>query len=150
LLLGYLGTRIRDREKTVLAAGLFIILGGLSMKRGLEWREPGTFWRTEIKRSPGSAIAHNNLGHYFYRSGVLDSAEFYFLKAAALNPNLAIARACLVDVYYHRGDYEKALEQYEAYLKICPRAPNRSQTEQRMRRIREKMASGRTVDVIAQ
>lgn len=150
LLLGYLGTRIRDREKTVLAAGLFIILGGLSMKRGLEWREPGTFWRTEIKRSPGSAIAHNNLGHYFYRSGVLDSAEFYFLKAAALNPNLAIARACLGDVYYHRGDYEKALEQYEAYLKICPRAPNRSQTEQRMRRIREKMASGRTGDVIAQ
>lgn len=139
LLVGWLTNRVRPKTMVVTAGIILLLFMGLNLRRGWEWRAPEVFWRTEIKRSPGSAIAHNNLGHYYYRRQQLDSAEVYFSQAIKLNPSLAAAQASLGDVYYHQGQYQKALNRYLEYLRLQPDAYNRAQAERRIEKIRESL-----------
>lgn len=141
LLAGWFFGGLSPKFRVGLASVVLLLMAVLTMKRALEWREPGIFWSTEVSRSPWSPIAHNNLGQHYYRQGDLARAERCFSKALEIHPGLASARASLGDVYYHSGRYRLAVEQYNEYLRLEPNAYNRGQAEQRIQKINIFLAS---------
>lgn len=139
LLAGWILAGLSAKPRRILATVLCLAMLGLTLRRGLEWQEPGRFWKTETARSPNSAIAHNNLGQHHYRQGDMGSAEKCFLRALGIHPGLSSARASLGDVYYHTGRYGMAIDQYREYLRLEPQARNRIQAEHRIQRISDRL-----------
>ena len=55
---------------------------------------------------------------YSQKSGTIDSAIRHYKEAYALNPKAISALLAMASLYEEKGDYKKALECYELYLKV--------------------------------
>ncbi|MFN3308321.1 MAG: tetratricopeptide repeat protein, partial [Anaerolineales bacterium] len=64
------------------------------------------------------ARSHYLLGKLFYRSGHLDQAVYHLDEAIKLSPNNEAAHLTLGDVYFARGESERALAAYHRCLDI--------------------------------
>jgi tetratricopeptide (TPR) repeat protein len=75
--------------------GLLVVLGGLSLRRSLVYRDEVTFWVDVARKAPTNARAFNNLGDALARCGRLAEAEAAFAEALAVDPGYARAGANL-------------------------------------------------------
>ena len=66
------------------------------------------------------AVIHNSLGAIYGRQNRLDEAETHFLRALALKPDFADARANLASVYGRRGEIDRAIAELELALEYDP------------------------------
>jgi tetratricopeptide (TPR) repeat protein len=71
--------------------GLLVLLGGLTLRRSLVYRDEVTFWVDVARQAPGNARAFNNLGDALARCGRLPEAEAAFSEAIAVDPAYAKA-----------------------------------------------------------
>ena len=84
------------------------------VKRNLDWRNGYTLWSKNIKVSPGSFRAHNNLGSFFDKKNDYDKAAAEYEESLRLNPGSATTHNNAGIIYYRRGLYDKAIEHYLA------------------------------------
>ena len=112
--------RIPDDRVFMTLAILVIILGGLTIKRNLEWRSQDTFWPVTMKVSPYSAYAHNNMGDYYGRNGDIQNSIASFERARKLRPRYAEATHNLGNVYEAIGEATKAAELFEEAISYNP------------------------------
>jgi len=72
----------------------------------------------------GEALTSNNLGLYYYRKSITDSASYYYLKSAELYRELNILKKMakvynnVGAIYYKQAQYDSALRYFLEALKI--------------------------------
>lgn len=101
-------------------SGLAVSYGFLTVSRNSEWGDPFVFYRGILRYSPGSFLAHNNLGVNYERAGSYDEALMEFHKAAAIKPDRPEARANMAGVYVKLRRYDEALAEYAILERIAP------------------------------
>ncbi|MGO4773861.1 tetratricopeptide repeat protein [Flavobacterium sp. W22_SRS_FK3] len=81
-------------------------------------------------------VLYHNLGNYYTRKKNSDSAFYYYnktIKVAEAQNNLSILSKVYVsrhDLYKEKGEYKKALEDYEVYTKLKDSLFNKEKSEQ--------------------
>ncbi|MBN2180258.1 MAG: tetratricopeptide repeat protein [Deltaproteobacteria bacterium] len=99
---------------------LILLLSLATYQRNSVWRDEITLWRDCVKKSPGKARCHNNLGRSYYREGIFEEAEQEYKKALALDPEYFHAYNNLGSVYASMEKYDEAIEQYQQGLSVNP------------------------------
>lgn len=110
--------------KAVLPVLLFALLGALTFRQTLIYKDAETVWQDTLNKNPNAWIAHNNIGLGFLSKGEYDTALGYFEKAYELNPsdaivnyNLGLALFNVSNVFTSSGDGQRALECNERAIK---------------------------------
>lgn len=74
-----------------------------------DWASDEIFYKTIIKYSPKSFLAHIRIGHVYFNQGFYDKAESEYLTALRIYPGFASAHAHLAYVYINQGQPERAI-----------------------------------------
>jgi protein O-mannosyl-transferase len=87
------------------AVMLAVVLGlsVLTLQRNVLYRDPVLLWSDAVRKSPGKARPHNNLGHAYAQSGQWDRAIEEFRAAVRLNPDYTLAQDNLRRAYLHHA-----------------------------------------------
>lgn len=104
-------------------------LGAAAYKRNRVWRSELTLYEDVVRKSPGNARGHNNLGIAYKDLGLLDKAIEEFGTAISLIPSDSLTRLDvkadasnnLANAYYVQGRLVPAIEAYRRVLDIDPR-----------------------------
>ena len=73
------------------AAACVILLGGFTVARNQDYRSEVALWEATVRRSPGKARAHNNLGYAYQLAGLPRDAARSYREAIRLEPGFGIA-----------------------------------------------------------
>jgi tetratricopeptide (TPR) repeat protein len=76
-----------------------IALGFSTYQRNLIYRDEISLWSDTVKKSPGKARPHNNLGHAYAMQGDWSRATEEFRLAVKLDPDYALAQKNLREAY---------------------------------------------------
>lgn len=111
---GALAWWLRDRPMALragLSVAVCVVLGVLTFNHAAIYRGPEVLWRDTIARSPGSWMAHNNLGDLLLRRGRIDEAQPLFERVMQLRKTHVEAPLNLGRIAEARGNLAEA-EQY--------------------------------------
>lgn len=89
---------------TAVGGVVCVVLGVLTFRHAVIYQGPETIWRDTIARSPGSWMAHNNLGELLLRKGELDEAQRLLNRTLELRPHHVEAPLNLGRIALKRGD----------------------------------------------
>jgi len=103
------------------AAGLLLVLGGLTWHQSGMYRDVFTLYRTTLERNPTSWAAHLNLGTALDEAGNPDQALPHLQKALELKPGYPETLNSLGNVLNHLGRSAEARPFLEEALRIQPR-----------------------------
>lgn len=111
-----LWTRASDLDKqwAVPANGL-----GVLYSERQQYAAARQFIFEAIRREPGWAVPYNNAGTSFVLEKNDDDAEHYYEQAVERAPTWARPHAWLGDIAMRRGDYDRAVSEYEATLSLA-------------------------------
>jgi protein O-mannosyl-transferase len=79
----------------VLLASLFLLLGGATFLRNLDYLDERALWESTVTQSPGKSRPWNNLGMACQRAGDVDCAAEAYVQAIRLDPENLRARTNL-------------------------------------------------------
>lgn len=102
------------------AALLVVGLGVLSWRQARQYHYLETLWETTIARSPGTFMAHNNLGALRLGAGRIDEAVASFERALALKPDHTHALANLANARLAQGRAGEALALFRRVVELTP------------------------------
>lgn len=91
---------------------LIVLLGGLSLRQSLIWRDSASLYEHVLAVFPRSAHALNNLGSAYFEAGRYQEALSFFDRALAINPALPAAYANRGQVLRQLGDTDGALKAF--------------------------------------
>ena len=91
-----------------------------TISRNRDWKDGMTLWSKTILTSPGSAIAHGNLGRAFQEQKKFNEAIQAYEKTIEINPRDYKAYHNLGVVYENQGAMEEAVHYYEKAIEIYP------------------------------
>jgi hypothetical protein len=94
-LLGIAAQRLDRRVAGAGVVALALLLGNASLARNREYRDEISLWRATVAASPRKARPWNNLGYAYYLAGRYGEARLAYMRALALDPGYAKARANL-------------------------------------------------------
>jgi len=103
-------------------AVILIIYSMLTVMRNTVWRDNISLWSEIAKHYPNNALAHSNLGLYFFENNLFDSAINEYSKALHLSPDAAAYYNGLGACYYSKGMPDEAIVQYKKALILDPKA----------------------------
>ena len=103
-----------------LGALWFCSLGYLSAQQVQIWRDTENLWRYALESEPNCALCHGNLGVILSTQGHLDLAKAEFERVLELRPGEPRALQHLGHTYALFGDYPRAIEIFNVYLKRNP------------------------------
>jgi hypothetical protein len=110
----------RRWTRTVIAPLLFGLLltaaGAATVSRNLVWKDEETLWEDTVRKSPGSAIAHEFLGYGYLQSVKLDEAIAASRRALELDPLRTNARINVGAALLAAERFEEAAVEYRAAL----------------------------------
>lgn len=75
---------------------------------------------TGLKTQPYYISAMVALGKLYLQKDMLLEAQGEFEKAVSLAPDNILAHKKLADIYYERGETEKALKEYQSVIRLNP------------------------------
>ncbi|HYY59743.1 MAG TPA: tetratricopeptide repeat protein, partial [Pyrinomonadaceae bacterium] len=98
-----------------------------------------------IKINDTSAIAHLYRGRAFIKTNDFAKAEQEFQRALALGGGLEIneAHRFLGGIYNEQGNYTRAVQELEVYLKASPKVKDVAQIRQIIQELRAKAATSK-------
>ena len=105
---------------------LSLLVVGLSVwtyQRNQVWQNKITLWSDVVKKSPGKARPHFNLGAAFSEQKRDEEAIPQYQRALEINPNLAQPHINLGEALERHNKIEEAAEHYRAALQIKPDLP---------------------------
>ena len=95
---------------------VIIILTALTALSNRDWKNNITFFNKIIEQSPNTEFARIGLGNAYKEAGRLDEAMREWQIVLQLNPNQIELFNAVGNIYFLRGDYEKAINMYETAL----------------------------------
>ena len=101
-------------------------LGEVALKKG-DLESVQKYFAQALELSPGDEIAAYNVAEVYFSHGKTDEAIKYFEIAAAIKKDWPKPFYRLGVVYLNKGDFAKALEQLNAFLRIAPEDPDAPQ-----------------------
>jgi Flp pilus assembly protein TadD len=102
---------------------LLALLGVISFRQCLAYRDAPTLWRDTLAKNAGAWIAQNNLGLSEEAGGRLDQAARRYAEALRLKPSLVEGHNNLANVLVKLGRIEESLPCYERAISLRPEAP---------------------------
>jgi len=102
------------------AVAWVLVLGASSWRRCHVYANAETLWVDTTTRSPGSFMAHNNLGYEYSRQGRNEEAQRAYEAAIAAKPDFDQAYFNLGRLHGKLGRHEQAIEMYTAALAMRP------------------------------
>jgi tetratricopeptide (TPR) repeat protein len=97
---------------------------GIAQYRMGKFKDAESMFRDALKIKPESAVAHYYLGRTLNKLGKNEDAEAAFLTCLKINPDdFKEAHRLLAAIYLDRGALPRVVEEFEAYLKVVPTAP---------------------------
>ncbi len=88
-----------------------------------------------------SANVAANLGNVYFRAGNTETAEQYFSQALSLDAAFSAAYLGRANTRIKSGNLQNAVKDYEQYLSLEPRSPQRANIEQLVALIRSEAAA---------
>jgi tetratricopeptide (TPR) repeat protein len=76
-----------------------------------------------LKKNPDNAEVHNKLGLLYIKKGVVKKAEYHYLKALEIEPEMAGAVANMANLQVIMKNYDKAETMYRKAIKLDPGNP---------------------------
>jgi tetratricopeptide (TPR) repeat protein len=98
-----------------------VLLIGLSVaafQRNLVWSKPQLLWSDVVRKSPGEARPHNNLGSALVNSGRYDEAIPSLQFAIGADPRYVEPHYNLAFSYIKKGRFEQAVPELKEVLRI--------------------------------
>lgn len=80
------------------------------------------------------------VGRFYLNKGVYDAAIDRFIEASNYQPSLAMPWRLLGEAYEKKHEYSKAIEAYNKYLDILPRAADAAKIKKTVSELEEKSA----------
>jgi tetratricopeptide (TPR) repeat protein len=87
-----------------------------------------------------------DIGTFYLKKGIYDAAIERFVDATNYQPTLATPWKLLGETYEKKHEYPKALEAYNKYLQILPRAPDAAKIKKTIADLEEKTAESTKKD----
>ena len=121
-----LSARIIRKPNTAKLATIVVVIlilgvyAATTIPRNRDWKDGMTLWSKTVLASPGSAIAHGNLGRTYQEQGKFDEAIQAYTKTIEINPLGYKAYHNLGVVYEHQGATDEAVQHYEKAIEIYP------------------------------
>lgn len=111
-------------RNTLVAAPLVVVVayGAGTVWRNPVWRDHLSLWSDAVRKSPGSAAAHEYLGFALYDAGRLTEAAESCRRALALDPTRVDARINLGNALAALGDFGGAAQALDEALRQQPRS----------------------------
>jgi tetratricopeptide (TPR) repeat protein len=103
----------------ILAAYLLVLFIITNMQRST-WLNNETLWENVIDKYPTSALAYNNLGHYYRSVNKNDKALKCYDLSIRYNPEGYLTFNNRGKIYFDRGEIDKAMEDYNKSVEIKP------------------------------
>jgi tetratricopeptide (TPR) repeat protein len=103
-----------------LLAVIVAALGSLTFLRNTYYQSDIVMWADVVKKRPGNARAHNNLGMFLAERGQYGEALAHFDEACRLNPNDALAKNNLALTLANQGRVSEAIPLYLDALQRKP------------------------------
>jgi tetratricopeptide (TPR) repeat protein len=127
------------------AAALLCILGALSWRHAIHFRDDEALWRDTLAKNSSAWIAQNNLGGILLARGELDEAEKLFHESLRLNPASSRTLNNLASIELLRGRIESAAALAERAIAV----PGGEHAEAHYTLAQALMAAKRIDDAIA-
>lgn len=111
------------RKFIIAAAGILCVFALLSWFRNNDWKSNYSIYKSVLKISPDSAVAHNNLGIEYAKMGRAEAAEKEFKASLTLSNNIEVqvnGRINLAKIYSYQKKFDQALNEINSALKIKP------------------------------
>ncbi|MGD2099691.1 MAG: tetratricopeptide repeat protein [Desulfobacterales bacterium] len=112
-----------DWLKVGLLSALVIGLSVWTYQRNRVWENKVTLWTDVVKKSPGKARPHFNLGSAFSGQKEDEQAIPQYQRALEIDPNLAQPHINLGEALERQGKMDEALEHYRTALELKPELP---------------------------
>lgn len=98
---------------------LAVILGGLTMRQSLVWRDTPSLFRHVLAYYPNSHVAHTNVGVTLFQEGNIEGAMAEFRRALAIRPN-GMAYYNIGQIHLLREEPEEAMESFRRAIDVSP------------------------------
>jgi tetratricopeptide (TPR) repeat protein len=106
--------------RVVQVCALLAVLGTLTWRQSMVYRDARSVWEDTMAKNPGSWIAHNNLGVCLDAMGEHAKALEQFRKAIELNPKEATTHNDYAVALERDGKFDDAAEHYARALELEP------------------------------
>jgi protein O-mannosyl-transferase len=118
----YFSKKINIKQKNAILACCVIILAlsAVTYARNAVWGSRISLWEDVVKKSPGVAAGHFNLGYSYSQEKMFDNAIEQYRLTVKLIPDDYNAYAELGIAYAGKGLLDDAIEQYRIALSINP------------------------------
>ena len=112
-------------EELVNGVALFAlgVLGVLTWRQTLVWRDSRALWTQVLAVEPQSAIGQNNMGNVFFQERRFNDAIAHYRRAIASAPNYTEAHNNLGIVLLNQGNFTGAIAEYERAAATNPLDP---------------------------
>jgi len=123
---GVAGLATRLQKPAVVYGFGFVVLpvlGLLTWRQAVCYRDMETFWRTTLTRNPNAFVAYNNLGITLLKKGQTNEAMDCFRKSLAINPRFSEPYHNLASAFIQKGQLDEAIVHYQEALQIQPNSP---------------------------
>ena len=109
------------RSGPAMAAGVLVILGGLTWRQSGMYRDVVVLYETTLARNPASWVAHLNLGSALDEAGQTEASLPHLQRALQLKPDHPETLNSLGNVLNRLGRSSEALPLLEKAVQIQPR-----------------------------
>ncbi len=101
-------------------AALMVMLAVMTFQRNSVWETKLSMWKDVVKKSPGKARVHNNLGFVYNELGLVNEAIKEYRTALMLDRDYAIGHNNLGSIYYSQGLLEEAAQEFISAIRLKP------------------------------
>jgi tetratricopeptide (TPR) repeat protein len=105
---------------TVVVISLIISLSYATVKQIAVWKDALTLSTSMVRKTPNSALLHNNLGNAYAKQNRFDEAVNEYLTALKLKPDYAEGHYNLGNAYTKQNRFDEAVNEYLSALKLGP------------------------------
>ncbi|MEJ2744688.1 MAG: tetratricopeptide repeat protein [bacterium] len=120
ILFGALEQARGKRVAVLVAVPIFILYGSATITRNAVWRNSLTLWTDGVRKAPGSARAHLNLGVALGDKGDVTGAIAQYEEAIRLRPTSPDAYNNLGIIYFSKGAVDRAIDYYRKSIRVDP------------------------------
>jgi len=111
----------RRQLATGLGTALLVVLGALTWRQTLVWRNPLVFWNYVLEQDPASSIAETALGTLLLKQQAYADALPHLERATELDPTYAEGHDNLGVALSHLGRVNEAIVHYQMAIHASPR-----------------------------
>jgi tetratricopeptide (TPR) repeat protein len=102
---------------------LVIICAYWTFERNRDWKDDLSIWTDTVKKSPGKARPHINLGKALAKRDMLDAAIDHYATASSIKPDYAKIYYNLGNALAKKAKAKEAIENYNKALQLKPNVP---------------------------